>query len=64
VPDLDDLRRSRLQKRTLFEMEATPEVERVQQEYLQLAARLYAGVEPLDARDMKDRELFDLLGYD
>jgi light-independent protochlorophyllide reductase subunit L len=64
VPDLDDLRRSRLQKRTLFEMEATPEVERVQQEYLQLAARLYAGVEPLDARDLKDRDLFDLLGYD
>ncbi|WP_299438620.1 ferredoxin:protochlorophyllide reductase (ATP-dependent) iron-sulfur ATP-binding protein [uncultured Rhodospira sp.] len=64
VPELDDLRRSRLKKCTLFEMEASPEVERVQQEYLQLAATLYAGVDALDAQSLKDRELFDLLGYD
>jgi len=64
IPILDDLRRSRLKKCTLFEMDSSPEVERVQNEYLQLAANLYAGVEPLDARSLKDREIFDLLGYD
>jgi len=64
IPILDDLRRSRLKKCTLFEMESSPEVERVQNEYLRLAANLYAGVEPLDARSLKDREIFDLLGYD
>jgi len=64
IPLLDDLRRSRLKKCTLFEMDSTPEVQRVQNEYLQLAAQLYAGGAPLDARALKDRELFDLLGFD
>ncbi|WP_221238480.1 ferredoxin:protochlorophyllide reductase (ATP-dependent) iron-sulfur ATP-binding protein [Roseospira visakhapatnamensis] len=64
IPLLDVIRRSRLKKATLFELEATPEVEAVQREYLQLAARLFAGTEPLDAKPMKDRDLFDLLGYD
>lgn len=64
IPLLDVIRRSRLKKATLFELEPTPEVEAVQQEYLQLAARLYAGTEPLDAKPLKDRDLFDLLGYD
>jgi light-independent protochlorophyllide reductase subunit L len=64
IPLLDDLRRSRLKKCTLFEMDQTPEVEKVQTEYLQLAAKLYAGSDPLDARPLKDRELFDLLGFD
>jgi light-independent protochlorophyllide reductase subunit L len=63
-PDLDIIRRSRLKKSTLFEMEPSPELEKVQQEYLRLAASLWAGVEPLDARSMKDREIFDFLGYD
>jgi len=64
IPDLDDLRRSRLKKCTIFEMDLTPEVERVQNEYLKLAAALYAGVEPLDAHPLKDRDIFDLLGFD
>ncbi|WP_184430978.1 ferredoxin:protochlorophyllide reductase (ATP-dependent) iron-sulfur ATP-binding protein [Roseospira goensis] len=64
VPLLDDLRRSRLKKCTLFEMEATPEVEQVQTEYLRLAAALYAGTDALDAHSLKDREIFDLLGFD
>ncbi|MGL4396962.1 MAG: ferredoxin:protochlorophyllide reductase (ATP-dependent) iron-sulfur ATP-binding protein [Hyphomicrobium sp.] len=63
-PDLDVIRRSRLKKSTLFEMEPSPELEAVQNEYLRLAATLWAGTEPLDARSMKDREIFDFLGYD
>ncbi len=63
-PDLDVIRRSRLKKSTLFEMEPSPELEAVQQEYLQLAAALWAGTEPLQAEPMKDREIFDFLGFD
>ena len=47
-PDLDAIRRSRLKKATLFEMEDSPEVQAVQQEYLRLAASLWAGAEPLN----------------
>jgi light-independent protochlorophyllide reductase subunit L len=63
-PDLDVIRRSRLKKATLFEMDASPELEAVQQEYLRLAQALWDGVEPLIAEPMKDRDIFDLLGYD
>jgi light-independent protochlorophyllide reductase subunit L len=63
-PDLDVFRKSRLKKSTLFEMEPSPEVEKVQQEYLRLAASLWAGAEPLSAAPLKDREIFDLLGFD
>jgi light-independent protochlorophyllide reductase subunit L len=63
-PDLDAIRRSRLKKATLFEMEASPEVQAVQQEYLRLAAALWAGAEPLHGVALKDREIFDLLGFD
>jgi light-independent protochlorophyllide reductase subunit L len=63
-PDLDVIRRSRLKKATLFEMESSPELEAVKSEYLHLAAALWAGTEPLVAAPMKDREIFDLLGFD
>jgi light-independent protochlorophyllide reductase subunit L len=63
-PDLDVIRRSRLKKCTLFEMEPSPELEAVQQEYLRLAALLIAGVDPVIATPMKDRDIFDLLGFD
>ena len=63
-PDLDVIRRSRLKKSTLFEMEASPELEAVQNEYLRLAAELWAGTPPLTAAPLKDREIFDLLGYE
>ncbi len=63
-PDLDVIRRSRLKKSTLFEMEATPEIEAVQQEYLRLAASLWAGVTPLAGAPLRDRDIFDLLGFD
>jgi light-independent protochlorophyllide reductase subunit L len=63
-PDLDVIRRSRLKKSTLFEMEPTPELEAVQAEYLRLAAALWEGAEPLAAQPLKDRDIFDLLGFD
>jgi light-independent protochlorophyllide reductase subunit L len=63
-PDLDAIRRSRLKKSTLFEMDDTPEVKAVQDEYMRLAASLWVGYEPLAAVALKDREIFDLLGYD
>jgi len=62
--DLDVIRRSRLKKSTLFEMEGGPEIEEVQNEYLRLAANLWAGSDPLDAVPLKDRDIFDLLGFD
>jgi light-independent protochlorophyllide reductase subunit L len=63
-PDLDVIRRSRLKKSTLFEMEYSPELEAVQKEYMRLAAALWLGSEPLSAVPMKDRDIFDLLGFD
>ena len=45
--DLDAVRRSRLKKSTLFEMDRSPELEAVQNEYLSLADRLWGGFEPL-----------------
>ncbi len=63
-PDLDVIRRSRLKKSTLFEMEHSPELEAVQKEYLRLAAALWLGSEPMKAVPMKDRDIFDLLGFD
>jgi light-independent protochlorophyllide reductase subunit L len=63
-PALDVIRKSRLKKSTLFEMDASPEVEAVQQEYLRLAAQLWQGTDPLVATPMRDRDIFDLLGFD
>jgi len=63
-PDLDIIRKSRLKKSTLFEMDPSPELQAVQDEYLRLAAALWAGVEPLTGSAMKDREIFDFLGFD
>jgi light-independent protochlorophyllide reductase subunit L len=63
-PNLDVIRRSRLKKATLFEMDSTPELEAVKLEYLRLAASLWAGTPALEASPMKDRDIFDLLGFD
>jgi light-independent protochlorophyllide reductase subunit L len=63
-PDLDVIRRSRLKKSTLFEMEPSPELTAVQDEYMRLAAKLWAGTVALEARSMKDRDIFDFLGYE
>jgi light-independent protochlorophyllide reductase subunit L len=63
-PDLDVIRRSRLKKATLFEMESSPELDAVQNEYMRLAQSLWDGTDPLVAGPLKDREIFDLLGFD
>jgi light-independent protochlorophyllide reductase subunit L len=39
-------------------------VDAVQQEYLNLAQKMLTNVEPLEAESLKDREIFDLLGFD
>jgi light-independent protochlorophyllide reductase subunit L len=63
-PQLDVIRLSRLKKATLFELEDTPELIAVQQEYMRLAAQLWAGTDPIAPQALKDREIFDLLGFD
>jgi light-independent protochlorophyllide reductase subunit L len=63
-PSLDVIRQSRLKKSTLFEMDETPELLAVQKEYLQLAASLWAGTDPIECEALKDRDIFDLLGFD
>jgi len=62
--DLDAIRRSRLKKCTLFEMDDSPEVEAARNEYMKLAAKLWAGVPAIEARPMKDRDIFDFLGFE
>jgi light-independent protochlorophyllide reductase subunit L len=64
LPDLDAIRRSRLKKCTLFEMDPTPEIVAVQNEYLRLADLLWRGFEPIEAKPMKDRDIFEFLGFD
>ncbi|MDX2184910.1 MAG: ferredoxin:protochlorophyllide reductase (ATP-dependent) iron-sulfur ATP-binding protein [Gemmatimonadaceae bacterium] len=64
LPDNDVIRRSRLKKCTMFEMEPSEDVVAIQNEYLRLAQSMIDGVEPLPARPLKDREIFDLLGFD
>ncbi len=66
-PDLDIIRQSRLKKSTLFEMvEAAPseELAAVRDEYLRLAASLLENKEPQTATAMKDRDIFDFLGFE
>ena len=63
-PDLDVIRRSRLKKSTLFEMEWSPELEKVQNEYMRLAASLLVADQSYDVTPMKDRDVFDFLGFE
>ena len=62
--DIDAIRRSRLKKCTIFEMEDSPEVIAAQEQYMLLASRMLDDVVPLPANPLKDREIFDLLGVD
>ncbi len=63
--NVDAIRRSRLKKCTIFEMDPEEEgVVEVQNEYLSLAKKMIENVEPLQAEPLKDREIFDLLGFD
>jgi light-independent protochlorophyllide reductase subunit L len=63
-PDLDVIRRSRLMKKTLFEMADTPEVEEVRERYRDLARALLLPTLPPTPTSLEDREIFDLLGFD
>jgi light-independent protochlorophyllide reductase subunit L len=63
-PMLDEIRKSRLKKCTLFELDPTPAVQAVQDEDMRLAAALWVGGDPLPSIPMKDRDIFDLLGFD
>ena len=63
--NVDAIRKSRLKKCTIFEMDPAEEgVVEVQNEYLSLAKKMIDNVEPLEANPLKDREIFDLLGFD
>ena len=64
LPDLDAIRRSRLKKKTLFEMDPDEDVISVQKEYVRLAETLWNGTEPFTPIPMEDRDIFELLGFD
>ncbi|MFN3717913.1 MAG: ferredoxin:protochlorophyllide reductase (ATP-dependent) iron-sulfur ATP-binding protein [Rhizobium rhizophilum] len=64
IQDSDHVRLSRLKKCTLFEMGDSPEIVGLQNEYTQLAERLWAGTPALEAEPMKDREIFEFLGFE
>lgn len=64
IPDSDQVRLSRLKKSTLFEMGDSPEIVGIQQEYLRLAETLWAGTPGLLVEPMKDRQIFDFLGFE
>ncbi|MGB3766722.1 MAG: ferredoxin:protochlorophyllide reductase (ATP-dependent) iron-sulfur ATP-binding protein [Phormidesmis sp.] len=62
---VDAIRRSRLKKCTVFEMEdSDPEIQAVRDEYLKLAKGMIDNAEPLEIEPLKDREIFDLLGFE
>ena len=64
LPDLDAIRKSRLKKKTLFEMGGDEEIELVQKEYIRLAKLLWDGTDPLAPNPLEDRDIFELLGFD
>ncbi|MDA8585537.1 ferredoxin:protochlorophyllide reductase (ATP-dependent) iron-sulfur ATP-binding protein [Rhodobacteraceae bacterium] len=64
MPDLDAIRRSRLKKKTLFEMPDEEDIVQVRKEYMRLAETLYNGTLPLAPDPLPDREIFELLGFD
>ncbi|MBJ3763206.1 ferredoxin:protochlorophyllide reductase (ATP-dependent) iron-sulfur ATP-binding protein [Maribius pontilimi] len=64
MPDIDAIRRSRLKKKTLFEMPDEEDIVLARAEYIRLAETLYAGTDPLAPAPLPDREIFELLGFD
>ena len=66
MPDYDAIRRSRLKKKTLFEMPDEDEILAARAEYIALAERLWTSVgePPLEPSPLPDREIFELLGFD
>lgn len=64
MPDVDAIRRSRLKKKTLFEMADDEDIKACRTEYVRLAQTLWNGVEPMNPKPLPDREIFELLGFD
>jgi light-independent protochlorophyllide reductase subunit L len=64
LPDVDAIRRSRLKKKTLFQMDPDEDVLHVQKEYVRLAETLWNGTEAMAPAPLEDREIFELLGFD
>ena len=64
MPDVDAIRRSRLKKKTLFEMDDDEDIVRCRAEYVRLAKLLWDGTEGLAPEPLPDREIFELLGFD
>ena len=64
LKDVDAIRRSRLKKKTLFEMDAEEDVVEVQKEYIRLAETLWNGTQAMVPIPLEDREIFELLGFD
>ncbi|MFO6465208.1 ferredoxin:protochlorophyllide reductase (ATP-dependent) iron-sulfur ATP-binding protein [uncultured Jannaschia sp.] len=64
MPDVDAIRRSRLKKKTLFEMPDEEDIVRCRAEYVRLAKLLWDGTEGKAPESLPDREIFELLGFD
>jgi light-independent protochlorophyllide reductase subunit L len=64
MPDIDAIRRSRLKKKTLFEMPDDQDIVECRAEYIRLAETLWNGTDPLAPAPMEDRDIFELLGFD
>jgi light-independent protochlorophyllide reductase subunit L len=66
MPDIDAIRRSRLKKKTLFEMDESEDIVLARAEYMRLADTLWRSVggEGSSPAPLPDREIFELLGFD
>ena len=66
MPDIDAIRRSRLKKKTLFEMDDSEDIVMARAEYIRLAETLWRSVEGKGStpQPLPDREIFELLGFD
>jgi light-independent protochlorophyllide reductase subunit L len=64
MPAVDAIRRSRLKKKTLFEMPDDEDIVACRAEYVRLAQTLWNGTDPLAPAPLPDREIFELLGFD
>jgi light-independent protochlorophyllide reductase subunit L len=64
MPDYDAIRRSRLKKKTLFEMPDEEDIVMARKEYIRLAETLWNGTEALTPQPLEDRDIFELLGFD
>mgnify|MGYP000255324933 FL=1 len=64
MPDVDAIRRSRLKKKTLFEMPDDQDIVECRAEYIRLAELMWNGTDPLSPHPLEDRDIFELLGFD